>query len=168
MQKLHRGPLPTYPEEEDALYMAFINLRKNQGFPVDGYWLRAEMGNLLTLRYGSNHGFALSNGWLTGFLLRYEISDQLRTEKKYQSALERKFVIDQFFLDIRHIQTQPWLHQCPVWGAFPPSSQWNADHCPIPFVVNFKRSLNSKNTPCWIAHLGTSGLDKRQATIHLW
>jgi hypothetical protein len=44
MQKLHRGPLPTYPEEEDALYMAFINLRKNQGFPVDGYWLRAEMG----------------------------------------------------------------------------------------------------------------------------
>jgi hypothetical protein len=126
MKKLHRGVLPSYPEEEDALYCAFTHLRKNCGFPIDGYWLRAEMSDLLTSRYGPNHGFRLSNGWLTNFLARYNITDQLRTEKKYQSALERKHVVDQFFVDLRFLQTDPgWLKQCPVWGAFPPENQWS-------------------------------------------
>jgi hypothetical protein len=115
--------LGSYHEEEDALYCAFIHMRKNCGFPIDGYWLRAEMSDLLICRYGPDHGFRLSNGWLTNFLVRYNITDQLRTEKKYQSALERKHVVDQFFVDLRYLQTG--LPQvCPVWGAFPPENQW--------------------------------------------
>ena len=55
---------------------------------------------------------------------------------------------------------------CPYWGAYPPDRIWNADHIPAPFCVNLKRSLNPKAQPCWIAVVGPSGLDKRQATIH--
>ena len=122
-KKLHRGVLPSYPEEEDALYCAFTHMRKNCGFPIDGYWLRAEMSDLLISRYGLNHGFKMSNGWLSKFLVRYQITDQMRTEKKYQSALERKHVVDQFFVDLRTLQTE-LAQVCPIWGAFPPANQW--------------------------------------------
>jgi hypothetical protein len=122
-QKLHRGVLPSYPEEEDALYCAFTHLRKNCGFPIDGFWLRAEMSDLLISRYGPNHGFRMSNGWLSKFLVRYEITDQMRTEKKYQSAVERKHVVDQFHVDLRLLQTE-LAQVCPTWGAFPPANQW--------------------------------------------
>jgi hypothetical protein len=39
-KKLHAGPPPCYPDQEDELYMRFTDMRKNCGFPIDGYELQ--------------------------------------------------------------------------------------------------------------------------------
>ena len=54
-----------------------------------------------------------------------------------------------------------------MYGRYTLENMWNADHVPLPFCINMKRSLNPKGEQCWIATVGASGLDKRQATIHL-
>jgi hypothetical protein len=98
---------------------------------------------------------------------RCNISSQMRTEKKHKSAEERLVQIEQFHWDLQMVQrAHPQV--CPIWGAFPPAKIWNADHIPLPFSVNLKRSLNTKGSDCWIVEVGPSGLDKRQATLHLW
>ncbi len=66
-KKLHTGPPPCYPDQEEELYFRFTNLRKNCGFPIDQYWLRAEMNDLCIAQHGANHVLQLSNGWLNGF-----------------------------------------------------------------------------------------------------
>lgn len=167
VRKVHDGTPRQYQLEEEVLYMSFINKRQNIGFPIDHFWLRSEMNTILTHTRGPNHGAKLSKGWLNSFTALYNISSQLKTEKKKKSALERKPLIDQFHTDLMLIQRiMPQVD--PVWGAYPPTNIWNADHVPLPFIVNFKRSLNPVGSDCWIAQFGASGLDKRQATIHLW
>ena len=167
MRKVHRGPRRKYHDEEQALYMSFINMRVNLGLSVDHYWLRNEMWSILSHTRGEEHKANLCNGWLKRFCRYYRISDQMKTEKKYKSAVERAATIDQFHVDLMHLQrTMPQTD--PTWGAYAPTNIWNADHVPLPFIVNFKRSLNPVGEDCWIAQMGASGLDKRQATIHLW
>jgi hypothetical protein len=83
--------------------------------------------------------------------------------------MDRISAIKEFHYNIYQLQNSALfdLSQCsPEWGLYPPSHIWNADHVPLPFCVNLKRSLNPKGEPCWIAVAGPSGLDKRQATIH--
>jgi hypothetical protein len=107
----------------------------------------------------------MSNGWLYGFCNRFPITNQMTTEKKYKSVEERIPTIVDFHRKICAIQNI-YPEVCPIWGAFPPNRIWNADHIPAPFAINLKRSLNPKGQPCWIAVVGPSGLDKRQATLH--
>ena len=165
--KVHDGRPRPYHEEEEALFMSFVNKRKNVGYPIDHYWFRAEMASILAHTRGPHHNIQLSNGWLSSFTARYNITSQMKTEKKFKSAVERKPKIDQFHTDLAILQrTLP--PQDPAWGAFAPSHIWNADHVPLPFIVNFNRSYNMEGQDCWIAQMGASGLDKRQATIHLW
>ena len=48
LRKVHDGPRRALHAEEEALYMSFINKRKNIGFPIDHFWLMAEMYSVLT------------------------------------------------------------------------------------------------------------------------
>lgn len=167
MQKLHSGTHPCFPSEEKTLYRRFIKRRKTQGLTVDSYWIRAEFKDILDNKFGKDkYQFNFSNGWVCNFLIRHRISNQMRTEKKYKSAMERLTIINEFHFSLAHIQRNH-TQKCPIWGAYPPSNTWNADHVPMPFCVNLTRSLNPKNDVCWIAHVGASGLDKRQCTVHL-
>lgn len=165
MMKAHAGRPPAHPLLEDELYMLFEQRRNNTGLPVDCYWFRCEFGLLLERDHGHEHEFDFSNGWLANFCSRYNISSQLKTEKKFLSPEDRKSTLQDFHHDIHAMQCT-FPQQCPVWGAYAPRHMWNADHVPLPFTINLKRSMNSKGTRCWIAHVGPCGLDKRQATIH--
>jgi hypothetical protein len=165
-RKLHGGFAAYFPAVERKLYEKFLYRRTVKGLTVDGYWLRAEFRDLLNKEYGEDGwDFQLSNGWAGGFVRRFNISCQLRTEKKMRSAVERLASINSFHTNLAWVQRK-YPQRCPVWGAFPPHMMWNADHIPMPFCINLKRSFNSKNSPCWIAVLGASGLDKRQCTVH--
>ena len=85
------------------------------------------MNDLCVAQHGANHVLQLSKGWLSGFCRRYNISNQMRTEKKFKSAVERMHVIDQFHRDVWYLQTT-LPQMCPIWGAFPRENIWNADH----------------------------------------
>ena len=166
MLKVHRGPRRQYADEEEALWMSFVNMRVNLGYPVDHFWIKKEMSNLLATTRGEE-GVVLSNGWLGSWKNHYRVSEQVKTEKKYKSAVERLATVDEFHRDLKVLQRiMPQVS--PTWGAYAPTNIWNADHVPLPFIINFKRSLNPIGKDCWIAQMGASGLDKRQATIHLW
>ena len=167
--KLHPGAPSLHSNLEDALYGNFIIRRKFYGLAVDGYWLRAEMLRLMQKAgEGKEVGFKFSKGWVYNFCCRYNITSQCKTDKKGLSALDRIDDIKSFHSHMRYLQNlSPHIPQYDLtWGSYPPEFIWNADHVPLPFCVNLKRSLNSKGQPCWIAAVGASGLDKRQATIH--
>ena len=116
-------------------------------------------------KHHPGHKHKVSKGWLFRWQKRYNVVQRFKTDKKPFSAQERWPLIERFHKDILYTQlTHPQI--CPVWGAYPPSRIWNADQCPAPFCINLKRSLNPKGEPCWIVHVGPSGLEKRQATIH--
>lgn len=150
---------------EDVLYQEFVYRRKVQGLPTDGYWLRYRFLSLLN-EHKPGHLFQLSNGWLCGFLLRYRITEQMKTEKKGKSVEERLYLMKAFHLKLYYIQNV-FDQVDPIWGAFPPECWWNMDQVPLSFCINLTRSLNPKGEPCWIAHLGPSGLEKRHFTLQL-
>ena len=73
------------------------------GLTVDCYWLRNEFLQLLN-EHHPNHQFRLSNGWLAGFCLRFPITNQMTTEKKYKSIEERLNQIENFHRLMYRIQ----------------------------------------------------------------
>lgn len=159
-----------YPLEEEELYMRFAFRRKRLGLVVDGYWLKSEMLDILAEWKSPGYWtFKLSNGWLYGFLLRFNISYQVKNDKKNLNAFHRLHEIAQFHRSLWEVQTYTWLTGVdhPLYGAFPPENIWNMDHVPLPFTLNLKHSYNAKGERCWIPVFGESGLDKRQATLHI-
>ena len=154
-----------YPEAEKILYSKFAWRRLVLGLPADSYFLRSEFLQILN-KLHPGHKFKFSKGWVFRFCLRFPITSQVSTEKKAFSVEERLEKIEKFHQIIFCIQNiLPRVSD--IWGAFPPDKIWNADHVPAPFCVSVKRSLNMKGAPCWIAVPGPSGLEKRQATIHI-
>jgi hypothetical protein len=155
-----------YPVHETELFLRFIYRRVMHGLPADQYWLKSEFTIILTQSRPEGYGkFKYSNGWLQGFLRRFSLSSQLRTEKKCVSVLARVGQLQNFFQSIRTVQRiSPAICE---FGCFPPTHIWNTDQIPMPFSLNPNRSYNVRNTPCWIAVVGPSGLDKRQATVQL-
>lgn len=156
-----------FQECGDELYMRFIFRRKLLGIPVDGYWLRSQMLSIVAEKQPPEwKKFKACTGWLYGWAQRYAVSSQVKTDKKSVSWEVRLPLLQQFWSHMRAVQQiDPPL--CPIYGCFPASCIWNMDQLPMPFALNPKRSYNPKNSPCWICVVGSSGLDKRQATVHL-
>ena len=101
LHRLSKGQPPQFVACEDLLYERFLYRRLCQGLTVDNYWLRAEFRNILNIKKPKGYITArLSNGWLCGFLLRYNISNRMKTEKKMKSVAERIDTIRQFHKDI--------------------------------------------------------------------
>lgn len=159
-----------FPAQEDELYMRFVFRKKRLGLPIDSYWLRSEMLDILNEEQPRGYWSSkLSKGWLYGFLLRYDISHQCKNDKKSMSIPARLPQISMYHRSFWEMQGQmcDWTGVSdPVFGAFKPSNIWNADQCPLPFALSLKRSYNLKGHRNWIAVVGADGLDKRQATLH--
>ena len=168
LNKLHKlqPSHASFPEASDELFRRFAYRRRVFGLAADGYWLRAEMLDILKQTKPKGWAkFRCSKGWLYNWVGRYNLSSQMKTDKKSNSALARLPLIMQFFHQIRTAQlTGP---ACSDYGFFAPSCMWNCDQLPMPFALNPRRSYNQKGQPCWIAKVGPSGLDKRQCTVHL-
>lgn len=164
-------PRPAFPECEDILFEEFIYRRRRLGLAIDGYWLKSNFLDILSEKKPKGWAtFKVSNGWMYGFLLRYDISYQCRNDKKEQSVMDRLPTIAQFHRSIWSLQGEMSLWtgvNDPEYGAFRPSNIWNVDQCPLPFALNMRRSFNPKGERCWIAVPGKGGLDKRQATLQI-
>ena len=165
MQKLQPSHA-SFPEAADELFGRFTHRRRAFGLPSDGYWPRAEMLDILkeTKPKGWKK-FKCSKGWLYNWVNRYNLSSQVKTDKKSNSAFARLPLIMQFFDQIRRAQLLG--PACSEYGFFDPRYIWNCDQIPMPFALNPRRSYNPRGQPCWIAKVGPSGLDKRQCTVHL-
>lgn len=157
-----------FPLCEDELFMRFTFRRKVHGLPVDGYWIKSEFQLILSEMQPPNwkEGDMRSNGWLYGWVNRYNLSSQLKTDKKMVSVEARLPQMQNFWRNVMATQ-RAFPQKDPIYGAFPARNVWNIDQIPLGFALNPKRSYNRKNEPCWIMIAGTSGLDKRQASIHL-
>jgi RNA polymerase subunit RPABC4/transcription elongation factor Spt4 len=137
--KRHDGRALTFPVEEEALFCSFTNMRKCVGLPVDCYWLQAEMLELVEQTRGPDHGFAPSNQWAHMWCKRWGVTSQMKNEKKHTSAEERRGSLDRLHVNLAYVQSS-LPQRCPIWGAFRPCDMWNADHVPLPFVVNYLAS----------------------------
>jgi hypothetical protein len=158
---------PKFRQAADELYQRFSFRRHVYGIGADGYWLKYQMQSIVKeLQPKGWADFKCSNGWLYCFVKRYNISSQMKTDKKSVSVVSRLPLLLSFWSQIQRAQ-RIGPKMCPDYGHFPPSHIWNIDQLPLAFALNPKRSYNPVNTPCWIVVVGGSGLDKRQASIQL-
>ena len=167
VRKLQTGTKVQYPLIENELYMIFLWRRDILGLSVDGKWLQKQMLTLLRdFEPAGWRTFKCSTGWLGGFKVRYRISYQCRTVKKYQTIISRLPKIKGFHRWLRALQ-RSGVQRCPIYGRFPADHMFHMDQSPLPFVLFSNRSLNSIGKPCFIRMPYGSGLDKRMATIQL-
>ena len=86
-----------FPEAEKKLFDAFRN-RRNKGLKVTGRWLKAKMRFIVLkseARYDPvKHKFA--DMWLNGFLRRFKISLQRRSNKKNKTVWARIHLVSNF------------------------------------------------------------------------
>ena len=130
MLKVHTGTLYNV-EANDELYEQIVYRRKVLGLSTDGYWIRQAMADILDEKWPTQK-HPKSNGWFSKFCKRNNLSFQLKTEKKNKSVTDRLELITHFHNDIYRLQNF-FPQTCPIWGAYPPSRIWNADHVPLPF-----------------------------------
>ena len=118
MKRMHAGRKVLFPKCEDLLYQSFLERRLLYGLPVDHYWLRAKFLDILNEHKPPHYMTArLSNGWLCGFVLRYNISSRMKTDKKSKSVEERIDMIRQFHLDLK-LFLSDGVQKCPMYGRY--------------------------------------------------
>ena len=85
------------PEIEDELFLKFVYRREVSNLKVSGKWLKREMRKLV--RHHRPRGwehYSYSNGWLSRFCIRYNISSQMRSNKKHLDIAHRIPAIQTF------------------------------------------------------------------------
>jgi hypothetical protein len=110
--------------------------------------------------------FKYSNGWVSSFVDRYDVSSQVQTEKKPVSNALKDPILQNFHRETCEIQQGEGLNpRDPVYGRFSPKCIWNIDQIPASIIDAKRHSLNPKGQACWIANQGAAGLYKRSCTI---
>lgn len=160
-----------YPQEEDELYIRFLNRRIVKGYPANYWWLCQEMARIC--RESSPAGWTEGHckiGWARKFCCRYSITLQCGYNSKAQDVVDRECLIKQFHQYMAVLQASTGRNaRDPVYGRFGKRHTFHVDQVPLPFAYNKRRTLNPKNSKsCRISSPNTSGLEKRQATLQLW
>lgn len=97
-------------------------------------------------------------------LLMYVYSQEsAETRRPWVQAWHRAF---RRFLSLKEPSSAKQFH--PKYGRFPPSTRYNVDQCPLPFVLNHDTTLEEEGASrVWMAEPGGGALSKRQATLQL-
>ena len=159
-----------FRKEEEKLYLAFVYRRSVLKLPVSRCWLDSEFSKILQLNQPKGwEEFKYSNGWATGFCLRWRICSRAMTNKKTESVLERLPDIRNFHrYIIYYLPRLSSSQQCAKYGRFAASNRYHMDQIPMPFVFSGKRTLHFKGAGgVPIRHPQGSGLEKRQCTLQL-
>jgi hypothetical protein len=163
--KLAPGRLPQYPAHEAELFIRFYMWKVCNGLRVGDHWLKYQFTQIL-----AEHGIfpkQISPGWLSRFKRRFRITSQVITNKHASSVADRLPQIQNFHRYILFVQNRG-IQRDERYGRYPPTHMFHFDQIPLPFVMNAHKSLNIKGFGTnRVATLHTTGLDKRQATIHL-
>jgi hypothetical protein len=154
------------PDLEDELFATFICRREVRNLKVSGRWLKKEFRRLVLERKPDGwEGYKYSNRWLHRFQNRYNITNQVRSNKKHLSVLERLPHIQRFHRFLQKLRCNGPQRDV-KYGRFPAKAYFHMDQIPLPFSLDCNRSLGRKGVACRIFQPG-GGLDKRQATLQL-
>ena len=172
--QLVQGSCVEFLQEETELYEIFLFRREVLGLAVDGLWLRFEFMKIHERDQPAGwETFKYSNGWVSGFCRRWEISSQAQTNKKHVPLITKIPLVKEFHAEMLKLQLSMTCSldlACGCcdrkYGRFGPLSMFHADQIPMEFACKNLRTLNAKGTACWLFSPG-SGLEKRQATIML-
>jgi hypothetical protein len=158
-----------FPAQQDQLFEKFLYRRRARGQEVDYEWLKTQMEVILKRDKPKGfQDFKYSNGWVSSFVNRYDISCQVQTEKKPFSNALRNPVLQAFHTETCIIQQSEGLNpRDPVYGRFSPKCIWNIDQIPASLADAKRHSLNPRGEACWITNHGPSGIYKRVVTVIL-
>jgi hypothetical protein len=140
--------------------------RRDLGRRVSGKWLRKVYKKRCAAQGFPVHA---GRGWLRGFLKRWRISQQCRTNKKCTPIAERQTWIQAFH--VAWIYGIQWagLARCPKYGRFPADCIFHMDQVPIQFSGSNKRTYSSigDRSGCRLGDPSGSDAGKRFATLQL-
>ena len=115
--------------------------------------------------------FKGSDNWFQRFKKRHNISLRRRSNKKKDLAYDGRETIQRFHCNLRKAvkskrrRNNSALH--PKYGRWLPEHRYNIDQVPLPFVIDQDKTYHITGTKqVWVSQPST-GLDKRQATLHL-
>ena len=154
-----------HADAEHELFQRFVWRRVKQKRRVGYRWLKKNMRQILRDGEGLN-GFTGSNQWARNFCLRWDITNQCRTNRKVKSIRDRLEQIRGFHQFLIYGLQRSKPERCPKYGRFPPNRMFHCDQVPLPFSPNCRKTLNLKKSQCAVADpVGDGG--KRFATIHI-
>ena len=108
-----------FPDQEDALYLAFYWRRMILTLKTGDDWLVEMMKEVLEADQPQGWADAkLSNGWLYAFKKRFRISSQCLTNKKNVLIVQKVPLLKKFHTWLQDLQRQG-VQRCPKYGRFP-------------------------------------------------
>jgi hypothetical protein len=141
-----------YGDQEDELYVRFLNRRTALGYPVNAWWLRMEMDRILREAPPSNFDYKLvSTGWAVNFCRRYKITTQAKNNVKAHDQHDRRVAIKRFHRFLHEVLQVSEPQRCAKYGRFPPHLMFHVDQVPLPFASEIRTTLNPRYTRS-IAH----------------
>jgi hypothetical protein len=159
-----REKIGVYHLAQVALYNRFVFRRKFQRKKTTRKWLRANFKEIVSAMFGDTRDW--SEGWVSGFCVRWDISSQCRTNKHTYSLTERSTVIRRFHRWLIYELQPSGFQRCPKYGRFPADCVYFMDQSPLAFCGDDKRTLSMKGQPCNVKQKAGSS-DKRFCTLQI-
>jgi hypothetical protein len=154
-----------HEECDQQTYMEFCS-RRDLGRRVGGKWLR-KMYKKRCAAQGKD--VKAGKSWLRGFLKRWKISQQCRTNKKCTPVAERKSWIQAFH--VAWIYGIQWTGttRCPKYGRFPANTIFHMDQVPVQFSGSGNKTYASigDRSGCRLGDPSGSDAGKRFATLQV-
>lgn len=154
-----------YEKEEQQTYLEFCN-KRDMGRKVRGKWLRKTYRRRVIAGGGKTKA---SQGWLMGFLKRWKISTQCRTNKKTCPVNDRVGPIMEFHTNLIYGLQWSGTQKCPKYGRFPPEIMFHMDQIPIEFSGTCRKTYNriGDRSGCRLGDPSMSDAGKRFCTIQM-
>ena len=154
-----------HEQAEQQTYLEFCN-RRDMGRKVQGRWLRKTYRKRVKQRGGETKA---SEGWLAGFLRRWRISAQCRTNKKTCPVNDRAEKIMDFHTNLIYGLQWTGKQKCPKYGRFPPETMFHMDQVPIEFTGTCRTTYNriGDRSGCRLGDPSQSDAGKRFCTIQM-
>ncbi|RPB04382.1 hypothetical protein L873DRAFT_1758859 [Choiromyces venosus 120613-1] len=172
-QQRNRVGKRRWPKMERPLHDGFIEQRKAGKFVRRG-WFRSTSKALMSVHY-LGVIFRFSNGWFSGFLSWYNISLRMTTNKASKVPADSySAILSWAHFNRRNSQLrQPGGggnelgDEMAEVGRYHLASICNMDQTPLPFEFLSGQTYEPKGSKTVWVKGGTSGWDKRQATLQL-
>ena len=158
-----------YGQNEQAdqqVYLEFCR-KRDLGRKVRGSWLqRVYRKRVLALTGKKVKG---GSGWLRGFLKRWRISQQCRTNKKVTSVADRVTWIQAFHAAFIYGIQWTGITRCEKYGRFPGEQMFHMDQVPIQFTGTSRMTYNhvGDRSGCRLGDPSGSDAGKRFGTLQI-
>ena len=154
-----------HEECDQQTYLEFC-WRRDLGRKVGGKWLRKVYKKRCAAQGIETKA---SRGWQRGFLKRWKISQQCRTNRKCTPVADRKTWIQAFH--VAWIYGIQWtgIARCPKYGRFPAEAIFHMDQVPVQFSGTNRKTYNTigDRSGCRLGDPSGSDAGKRFGTLQV-